>query len=99
MQIGKGVAMEGWHGGMRAWGASPFTATTMPPSTRYRDQLLGATIPVPQSEAGLWIDGSLARPDAAIAIQTHVDGAIWKGICVAAPFSLAFWIFIAALLV
>lgn len=99
MHIGRAQAMQGWHGGMRAGGASHFTATTMPPSTRYKDQLLGATIPVPQSRAGLWIDGSPASPAAAIAVQTHVDGAIWKGIGVAAPFALAIWAFIAWLLV
>jgi hypothetical protein len=95
MHIGKGAAMEGWHGGMRAGGPSHFTATTVPPSTRYRDPLLGATIPVPQSPVGPWIDGSPATPDATIAVQTHVDGAIWKGICIASPIGLAFWIFIA----
>lgn len=99
MDIGTGQAMEGWHGGMRPGRASHFTATTMPPSTRYRDPLFGATIPVPQSRAGLWIDGSPASPDAAIAVQTHVNGEIWKGIGVAGPFALAFWIFIAWLLV
>jgi hypothetical protein len=99
MHIGKGVAMEGWHGGMRAGGASHFMAPTMAPSTRYRDPLLGATIPALRSRAGLWIDGPPASLDATIAVQTHVDGAIWKGVCIAAPIGLAFWIFIAWLLV
>ena len=71
----------------------------MPPSARYRDQLLGAAIPMPPSPAGRGIDGSPASPHAAIAIQTQVDGAIWKGLCVAAPFALAFWTFIAWLLI
>ena len=99
MHIGEAKAMADWHGGARADRISHFAVTTMPPSTRHRDALLGATIALPQFRAGLCTDGLSAGPAAAITVQTHVGGAIWKGLSIAAPAGLTFWIFIIWLLI